>query len=88
MRYEVNIAELADHFVIVLKDKQTRQVKRVFTLNHLGADILRAYMEDKPQDELAPELAERYGTSLESMQQQVSQTMTRLAHILANATES
>ena len=33
MKYEVNIAELADHFVIVLKDKETRQVKKAFTLN-------------------------------------------------------
>ncbi len=83
MKYEVNIAEQANHYVIVLKDKQTRQVKRVFTLNHLGADILRAYIAGRPQQELAPELAERYGASLESMQQQVSQTMARLTHILA-----
>ena len=79
MKYEVNIAELADHFVIVLKDKETRQVKKAFTLNHLGTDILRAYMEDKPQDELAPELAERYKASLESMQQQVNRFYTELA---------
>jgi len=72
MKYEVNIAELADHFVIVMKDKESGKVKKAFTLNHLGTDILRAFMEDTPQDELAPLLAERYDSSLEGMQKEIS----------------
>ena len=72
MKYEVNIAELADHFVIVMKDKESRKVKKAFTLNRLGTDILRAYLEDKPQDELAPLLAERYNASLEGIQKEIS----------------
>ena len=72
MKYEVNIAELADHFVVVMKDKDTRKVKKVFTLNRLGTDILRAYIEGMPQDELVTLLAERYKASVESMQQEVS----------------
>lgn len=72
MKYEVNIAELADHFVVVMKDKDTRKVKKVFTLNRLGTDILRAYIEGTPQDELVTLLAERYKASVESMQQEVS----------------
>ena len=78
MNYHVDIAELADHFVIVLKDKDTQKVKKVFTLNHLGTDILRAYLEDKPQDELTLVLANRYNTSLARMQQEISRFYAEL----------
>ena len=79
MKYHVDIAELADHFVIVMKEKDTQKVKKAFTLNHLGTDILRAYMEDKPQDELAPLLADRYNASQEGMQKEVSRFYAELA---------
>ena len=79
MKYEVNIAELADHFVIVMKDKESLTVKKAFTLNRLGTDILRAYMEDTPQEELVSLLAERYGASPEGMQKEVSRFYAELA---------
>ena len=79
MKYEVNIAELADHFVIVMKDKESRKVKKAFTLNRLGTDILRAYLEDKPQDELAPLLAERYNAPIEGMLKEISRFYQELA---------
>ena len=79
MKYEVNIAELANHFVIVMKDKESGKVKTAFTLNRLGTDILRAFMEDTPQDELAPLLAERYEAPLENMEREVSQFYAKLA---------
>ena len=79
MKYEVNIAELADHFVVVMKEKESQKVKKVFTLNHLGTDILRAYLEDKSQDELALVLAERYNTSLARMQHEISRFYAELA---------
>lgn len=79
MKYHVDIAELADHFVIVMKEKDTQKVKKAFTLNHLGTDILRAYMEGMPQAELAPVLANRYGASPEGMQKEVSRFYAELA---------
>ena len=79
MKYHVDIAELADHFVVVMKAKDTHKVKKVFTLNRLGTDILRAYMEDTPQDELALVLAEHYKAPLERIQQEVSRFYSELA---------
>ena len=79
MKYHVDIAELADHFVIVMKEKDTQKVKKAFTLNHLGTDILRAYMEGMPQAELAPVLANRYHASPEGMQKEVSRFYAELA---------
>ena len=79
MKYHVDIAELADHFVIVMKEKESQKVKKVFTLNHLGTDILRAFLEDKSQDELTLVLAERYNTSIVRMQQEISRFYAELA---------
>ena len=72
MKYQVEIAELADHFVVAFKEKDTRKIKKVMTLNHLGTDILRAFMEGKTEEELVPELVERYDASIEGMQEEVS----------------
>ena len=71
MKYHVDIAELADHFVIVMKEKDTQKVKKAFTLNHLGTDILRAYLEGTSQAELAPILAARYNAKIERIQQEI-----------------
>ena len=79
MKYHVDIAELADHFVVVMKEKESQKVKKVFTLNHLGTDILRAYLEDKSQDELTLVLAERYNVALERMQHEISRFYKELA---------
>ena len=79
MKYHVDIAELANHFVVIFKEKETQKVKKAFTLNHLGTDILRAYLEDKPQDELALVLAERYNVALERMQHEISRFYKELA---------
>ena len=79
MKYHVDIAELADHFVVVMKEKDTQKVKKVFTLNRLGTDILRAFMEGTSQEDLAPKLAERYNATQERIQQEISRFYTELA---------
>ena len=79
MKYHVDIAELADHFVVIFKEKDTQKIKKVFTLNRLGTDILRAFMEGTSQDDLAPTLAERYNASQERIQQEISRFYAELA---------
>lgn len=79
MKYKVEIAELADHFVVAFKEKDTLRVKKVMKLNRLGTDILRAYMEEVPQEELIPILANRYQSTIENMQTEVSKFYADLA---------
>ena len=79
MKYHVDIAELADHFVIVMKEKDSLKIKKVFTLNRLGTDILRAYLEGTSQAELAPILAARYNAKIERIQQEISRFYAELA---------
>ena len=79
MKYHVDIAELADHFVVIFKEKDTQKVKKVFTLNRLGTDILRAFMEGTSQQDLVPLLAERYNTSIVRMKKEFSRFYAELA---------
>ena len=79
MKYKVEIAELADHFVVAFKEKDTLRVKKFMKLNRLGTDILRAYMEEVPQEELIPILANRYQSTIENMQTEVSKFYADLA---------
>lgn len=72
MKYKVEIEELADHYVVALKDKDTLKVKKAMTLNRLGADILRAFVDGQPQEQLVPRLAERYDATIAEMEEQVS----------------
>ena len=72
MKYKVEIAELADHYVVAFKDKETLKVKKAMTMNRLGTDILRAFMEGVSQEELVPLLSERYEATIEEMEEQVS----------------
>ena len=78
MKYHVDIAELADHFVVIFKEKDTQKIKKVFTLNRLGTDILRAFMEGTSQEDLAPKLAERYNATQERIQQEISRFYAEL----------
>ena len=78
MKYHVDIAELADHFVVIFKEKDTQKIKKVFTLNRLGTDILRAFMEGMSQEDLAPKLAERYNATQERIQQEISRFYAEL----------
>ena len=71
MKYHVDIAELADHFVVIFKEKDSLKIKKVFTLNRLGTDILRAYLEGTSQAELATILAARYNAKIERIQQEI-----------------
>ena len=64
--------------MIVFKEKETGKNKKVMTLNHLGTDILRAFLEGKTEEELVPELVERYEATVEGMQEEVSKFYAEL----------
>ena len=60
MRYKIEMAPLADYYVVAVKDKDTSELKETFTLNESGADMLRLFCEDKDVAEVAKEMAAMY----------------------------
>jgi len=65
MKYTIEIAELADHYVVAAKDKITGEAVDVFTLNESGIDMLQLFMEGHDADTVAQRVAEMYGAPLE-----------------------
>lgn len=60
MKYKIEMAPLADYYVVAVKDKDTSELKETFTLNESGADMLRLFCEDKDVAEVAKEMAAMY----------------------------
>lgn len=65
MKYKIEMALLADYFVVAVKDKDTSELKETFTLNESGADMLRLFCEDKGEAEVAQEMAAVYEAPLD-----------------------
>lgn len=72
MKYKVEIAPLGNHYVVAYKDPLTLKVKKAMTLNRLGADILKAFIDGVPRNELASILSQRYNATVEEMTDQVA----------------
>lgn len=65
MKYKIEIAPLADYFVVAVKDKDTSELKESFTLNESGADMLKLFCQDKDVKEVAKEMAAMYEAPLD-----------------------
>ncbi|MBQ9362399.1 MAG: PqqD family protein [Bacteroidaceae bacterium] len=65
IKYKIDIAELADHYVVAAKDKETGEPVEVFTLNESGVDMLKLFMEGNEAEVVAQRMAELYGAPLE-----------------------
>ena len=60
MKYKIEIAPLVDYYVVAVKDKNTSELKDVFTLNESGADMLRLFCQDNDMETVAKEMSTIY----------------------------
>ena len=60
MKYKIEIAPLANYYVVAVKDKITGELKESFTLNESAADILRLLCEEKNPESIAQEMSHMY----------------------------
>lgn len=78
MKHKIEMAPLADYYVIAVKDKETGELKESFTLNESGADMLRLFCEDKSPETVATEIAQMYETPVEIVAKDVQAFAERL----------
>lgn len=64
MRYKIEIAPLADHFVVVASDRETERLKEAFRLNESAADMLKLFCEGLDVEAVAQRVAEMYHAPL------------------------
>ena len=69
---KIEVVPLASHYVVAFKDPTTLHINKVMKLNALGVDILVGFVDERPAQELASELAMRYETNLENILHEVT----------------
>lgn len=60
MKYKIEIAPLSDYYVVVVRDKDNNDLKDTFTINEIGADMLRLFSSGKDKEAIAKEIASMY----------------------------
>jgi hypothetical protein len=78
MNFKIDIAPLADYFVVVVKDKVSNKLKESFTLNESGADMIKLFAEGKSIVEISKEIAEMYDAPVEIVSKDVNNFAERL----------
>lgn len=72
MKYKIDIAPLADYYVVVARDKDTDELIETFTLNESGVDMMKLFIEEKDNMTIAKEIAEMYDAPLEIVNKDVN----------------
>ncbi len=69
---KIDIAPLANNYVVVTRNKESGKIKDTFTLNETGVDMLKFFMEGKDCSAVALAMAELYGISIEDVEDDVT----------------
>lgn len=80
MKYKIDIAPLADYYVVIVKDINTDELKETFTLNESGADMLKLLCEGKDAESVAKEMAEMYNAPMDLVTKDVLVFKEKLSH--------
>jgi hypothetical protein len=78
MKYKIEIAPLADYYVVAVKDKTTGELKESFTLNESAADMLRLFCEGKDTESIAQEIANQYEAPVDMVTMDVKKFVDKL----------
>lgn len=65
MKYKIDIAPLADYYVVAVKDKKTSELKDTFTLNESGAEMLQLFCQEMDVQAVAQEISNVYEAPLD-----------------------
>lgn len=65
MKHIIEMSQLVDYYVVVVKDKSTGALIESFTLNESAADMLRLLCKGKDLETIAQEIAQIYDAPLE-----------------------
>jgi hypothetical protein len=72
MKHKIEIAPLADYYVVVAKDKETEELIDMFTLNESGTDMIKLFCQGKEMSIVAKQIAEMYEAPFELVLKDVS----------------
>ncbi len=70
--FKIDIAPLANDYVVVSRNKKSGKIKSSFTLNETGVDMLKLFMEGKDNSAVAQAMAEMYNVSIDDVEEDVT----------------
>ena len=63
MKYQIEMQSLAGRYVVALKDPETGDLVKVFTVNASAAEMIRLFRDGLDVDAVARVISEKYGVS-------------------------
>ena len=78
MKNKIEIAPLADYYVIAAKDKKTGELVDAFTLNESGTDMLKLLCQGKDTNSVAKEISEMYEVPFEQVFDDITSFVEKL----------
>ena len=61
MKYQIEMEPLAGRYVVALKDSQTGDLVKVFTVNASAAEMIQLYRDGLHIEDIARVISEKYG---------------------------
>lgn len=71
LNYQIDLQELGETVVAVVKDKKTRQVVHAYKMNETGAFIINQINEGNDEEIISKHLSEEFAVSFELATQEV-----------------
>lgn len=78
MKYKIEMAPLADYYVVAVKDKSTGELNESFTLNESAADMLSLFCKYDDVSQVAKEMAIIYDVPIELITKDVEHFANKL----------
>ena len=72
LKYDIDIQEVADKFVAVARNDETKEVEKVFTLNETGVIILRALIDGADTPAIVSQLLVEYDVTPQEAEAEVN----------------
>lgn len=67
MKYKIEMEPLAGRYVVALKDTQTGDPVRVFTVNASAAEMIRLYRDGLDVEAIARVISKKYGVPFDQV---------------------
>ena len=78
MKYQIEMQSLAGRYVVALKDLETGDLVKVFTVNASAAEIIRLYRDGLNVDAITRVISEKYGVSSDLVQTDVEDLLKKI----------
>ena len=78
MKYRIEMEPLAGRYVVALKDPETGDLVKVFTVNGSAAEMIRLYRDGLDMDAITRVVSEKYGVPSDRVRTDVESLLKKI----------